>query len=188
MSSNKFTLLCEVSGRDIDAINARLKDLGRDGAARAMKSGFRKWTTFAKKLMVANAPYGRSSASELVRGQQRINVHIRNNVATKVKGFSKGRVVWAAVGIKEKRGTYDTPHWYLRWVEFGHSLKRKPTTNEAMLMKSRGEIIRKNTTVKYGHVKGSHFMQRTMNMAEMRLVPMMHEAIDKEIDKEIGRG
>jgi hypothetical protein len=188
MSSNKFTVLCEVSGRDIDAVNARLKDLGRDGAAKAMKSGFRKWTNFAKKLMVANAPFGRPGASEKVRGQSRINVHIRNNVATKVKGFSKGRVVWAAVGIKEKRGTYDTPHWYLRWVEFGHQLKRKPTTNEASLLKSRGEIIKKNTTIKYGHVKGSHFMQRTLNMAEMRLLPMLNEAIDKQIDKEIGRG
>ena len=83
---------------------------------------------------------------------------------------------------------YDTPHWYLRWVEFGHQLKRKPTTNEASLLKSRGEIIKKNTTIKYGHVKGSHFMQRTLNMAEMRLLPMLNEAIDKQIDKEIGRG
>lgn len=181
MSSNRFSLLCEVSGRDIDAINARLKDLGRDGATRAMKTGFRKWTSFAKKLMVANAPTGRPSATEMVRGQKRLNVHIRNNIATKVKGFAKGRVVWAAVGIKEKRGTYDTPHWYLRWVEFGHDLKRKPTRNEAMLLKSRGEILRKSSTFKYGHVKGSHFMQRTMNMAEMRLVPMLSDAIDKEI-------
>lgn len=181
MSSNKFTLLCEVSGRDIDAVNDRLLKLGRDGASRAMRNGFRKWTTFAKRLMVANAPFGRSNASEVVRGHRRLNVHIRNNVATKVKGFSKGRVVWAAVGIKEKRGSYDTPHWYLRWVEFGHALKRKPTSIEAGLMKSRGEIVRKSTTVKYGHVKGSHFMQRTMNIAEFRLVPMVHEAIDKEI-------
>ena len=160
--------------------------LPKDMAQKSLRNAFRKWTTMTKKVVAASAPYGRSGATEFVRGEKRPNVHIKNNIATKVKGYSKGTLIWAAVGVKEVRGTYVTPHWYLRWVEFGHDVKRKATMNEKMLLKSRGERIRKNTTIKIGHVKGQHFIAKAVTVCSPRLVPMVEDAIADQVLKEWG--
>lgn len=184
MSSNAFVAVLEVDGADIEAVNRKLKALGTDRAAKAMRNGFRKWTGRVKSAAKAIAPYGRNSATEKVRGESRPNPHIRDFITTKVKGYSKGRVVWASVGVSEIRGSYATPHWYLRWVEFGHEIKRRATEQEALRMVTRGERKRKNMTVRIGHVPGRFFLRSAAMATEPLLIPIMDQAIADQIAKE----
>ncbi len=185
MSRNSFTALVEIDGAEIETINRKLKRLGDDLAPKALKGGFRRWTTLCKRTARNLAPRGRDSATERVRGQERPNVHIADFIATKVKGYSKGRVVWAAVGVKEIRGSYATPHWYLRWVEFGHKIKRAATMPEQILLKSRGNEKKKDySRVVIGEVKGAFFLRKTLQICEPKLIPAIEDAIAAQIAKQ----
>jgi len=81
-----FGLVVELDAKAIEAVNARLRTLGGEGATRAMRNGFRRWTKVAQKAVEAAAPFGRTSSVETVRGAERPNVHLKFAVATKVKG------------------------------------------------------------------------------------------------------
>ena len=98
---NSFRMIVELDKKSVDEVNRRLKALGTVGAGRAMKNGFRRWSSIARKTVAAGAPMGRMTGTETIRGQVRPNVHLKFNVATKIKGYSKGLVVWAAIGIKD---------------------------------------------------------------------------------------
>lgn len=181
---NSFNISAEVNGADIEEVNRRLRRLQGPYATEAMKTGFRSYTTRVAKLAKPLAPFGKATATEKVRGTERPNPHIRNHITTKVSGYSQGRVVWAAIGIKEKRGTYDTPHWYVRWVEFGHRIRRKATTEEQIRAKSRGETRKKEYAFKtVGTVKGAFFLKRASEMASPYLLIDMQNAIAKVIEK-----
>lgn len=184
MSSNAFVAVLEINGADIESVNRKLKALGTDRAQKAMRNGFRKWTSRVKSAAKSIAPYGSASATEKVRGEVRPNPHIRDFIATKVKGFSRGTVVWAAVGVSEIRGSYATPHWYLRWVEFGHEIKRRATEEEAIRMVTRGERRRKNMTRTIGRVPGRFFLRSAAMATEPLLIPIMEQAIADQVAKE----
>ena len=188
MSRNSFTAVVEVNGADIELVNRKLKALGTHRAGNAMRSAFRKWTKRVASMVKASAPYGRSAATEKVRGLERPNPHIRDFVTTKVKGYSKGTVVWAAVGVKEIRGSYMTPHWYLRWVEFGHEIKRKATMEESIRLVTRGERKRKNMTMSIGRVTGRHFLRSAAIAAEVLLIPIVEQAVADQVEKEMSGG
>jgi hypothetical protein len=175
----------DIDGAAIDAINARLKALDKEGASAAMKSGFRKWSNVTKRVVAANAPFGKSKATEKIRGVIRPNVHLKWNVTTKVKGYAQGKVVWAAIGIKEIRGSYLTPHWYLRWVEYGHEVKRGATAQEQILLKSRGyERKKEYSRITVGRVRPNPFLRRSLGETRPLLFPIMREAIQKQLEKE----
>jgi hypothetical protein len=179
MSGNAFKVAVEIDGATIDELNRKFKQLAAPMGTKAMKSGFREWFKKTRAVAKAMAPYGRPAATEKVRGVNRPNPHIKDHMAYTVRGYSKGRVVWGGLGIRN-RGGYDTPHWYLRWVEFGHDLKRKATPNEAMLLKSRGE---RKMTMSIGRVEGAFFLRKAYQMTAMRLIPIMEEAIAKQVAK-----
>jgi hypothetical protein len=185
MSGNAFKVAVEINYGDIDAVNRKLSKLAVPASTRAMKSGFRQWFKGVRSTAKALAPYGDTRAMETVRGQKRPNPHIRDHIAYTVRGYSKGRVVWGALGVKERRGSYDTPHWYLRWVEFGHEIKRRATQNEAMLLKSRGE---RRMTMTIGRVLGKRFIERAYQANATRLLPIMEDAIAREVLKEWSNG
>jgi hypothetical protein len=178
-----FGLVVELDAKAIEAVNARLRTLGGEGATRAMRNGFRRWTKVAQKAVEAAAPFGRTSSVETVRGAERPNVHLKFAVATKVKGYSKGQVVWAGVGIKEIAGSYLTPHWYLRWVEFGHDIKRRSTDEERRMLLARGESAKLAKFRTIGKVKGSFFLTKTLKVVEPLAVPMLEEAIEREVSR-----
>lgn len=185
---NSFNISAEVNGADIELVNRELKRLATPYATEAMKAGFRKYTTRVAKVAKTLAPFGNAAASEKVRGVERPNPHIRNHITTKVRGYSQGKVVWAAVGVKEKRGSYETPHWYLRWVEFGHKIRRKATAEEQLRAKTRGATKKKEygfTTI--GSVKGSLFLRRASQMAAPYLLNDIQDAVAKVILKYWGR-
>jgi hypothetical protein len=191
MSRNSFTALVEIDGAEIEMLNRKLRRLGDDLAPKALRNGFRKWTTLCKRTAKTLAPRGPSRPTEKVRGTERPNPHISDFITTKVKGYSKGRVVWAAVGVKEIRGSYATPHWYLRWVEFGHKIKRRATQAEQILLKSRGNEKKKEySRITIGEVRGTFFLRKTLSMCEPRLVPAVEDAIAAQIEKnwEVKRG
>lgn len=185
-SSNKFRVEVTLDQTAFTQVNRRLRALGEKHASLAMRRAFRKWTTLGKKTMSALAPYGRRGSTEVVRGQVRPNPHIRDAVASKVKGWRKGQVVWAGIGIREIPRSYATPHWYARWVEFGHALKRRPSEGTMALRAARGERnVRSTVTV--GKVQGRFFMTKTLSAISGRVVPMLEAEIDKEVEKIFGR-
>lgn len=188
MSRNSFTAVVEVNGADIELVNRKLKALGTERAGKAMKSGFRKWTKKVANTVKMVAPLGNMRPTEKVRGEIRPNPHIRDFITTKVKGYSKGTVVWAAVGVKEIRGSYTTPHWYLRWVEFGHELKRRATAEESIRLVARGERRSRNMKMTVGRVRGKFFMRKAAIMAEVYLLPIMEQAIADQVEKEMSGG
>ena len=182
-SSNSFRVEVTLDEASLKRTNLRLKALGEKHAGLAMRRGFRKWTTLGKKTMASFAPYGRSRSVETVRGQPRPNPHIRNAVAAKVKGWRKGQVVWAAIGIREIPRSYATPHWYARWVEFGHAIKVRPSEGVMAMRRARGETRRSaiGASVQVGTVRGSFFMTRTLAAIAPKLVPLL------EAEKLFGR-
>lgn len=185
---NSFNISAEVNHADIELVNRELKRLATPYAAEAMKSGFRVYTRRVAKLATGLAPFGRPNPQEKVRGQIRPNPHIRNHITTKVAGYSQGRVVWAATGIKEKRGTYETPHWYVRWVEFGHRVRRKASAEEQLRARTRGETRKKEYGFRtVGTVKGAFFLQRAAQMASPYLLNDIQDAVAKVILKYWGR-
>ncbi len=184
MSSNSFKMVMEVDGPNVERINAALRRLAQKDATKAIKNGFREWTRVVKKSVIALAPRGRPSKTERVRGEVRPNPHLKANVTTKVKGYSKGQLVWAAVGIKDQKGTYNTPHWYARWVEFGHVLTRRATKEEEIRKFSRGAIKKKERqrTI-IGRVAGKFFISKAYAINEIRLMPIMEEHIARMVAK-----
>lgn len=186
MSSNAFKVAVEIDGGDIDRINRKLSQLAIPTATKAMKNGFRTWFKKVRATAKQLAPMGDNKPTEMVRGQMKPNPHIRDNLTYSVKGYSKGRVVWGALGVKEIRGSYMTPHWYLRWVEFGHEVKRAATVNEQMLLKSRGE--RRFKTIRVGRVPGRYFIRRAYEANAYALLPIMDQAIADQVLKEWGNG
>lgn len=186
MSSNAFRVAVEIDGGDIDRINRKLSHLAVPTATKAMKNGFRAWFKKVRATARQLAPFGEAAATEKVRGKLQPNPHIRDNLTYSVKGYSKGRVVWGALGVKEIRGSYMTPHWYLRWVEFGHDVKRAATAPEQMLLKSRGE--RRYKTITTGKVRGRFFIRRAYEANAYSLIPIMDQAIADQVLKEWGNG
>lgn len=175
----------EIDGAAIDAINKRLAALEKDGAAKAMRNGFRKWGNITKKVVQANAPFGKAKATEKIRGVVRPNVHLKWNVITKVKGYAQGKVVWLAIGIKEIRGSYLTPHWYLRWIEYGHEVKRAASKYEQIVLKARGyEKKKEYSKVSVGRVAPNPFLRRSLGETRALLFPIMRQAIAKQLEEE----
>lgn len=176
-----FAMIVELDRDAVRRINARLLELSEVDARNAMRRGFGKWTRAAKKIVEANAPFGRSNPTETIRGSARPNVHLKFNAATKVRGYRKGLVQWAAVGIKEITGSYLTPHWYLGWVERGHALARRATAGERAYAISRGETPKTAGRKVYGRVPPNPFMRRSANQALTLVEPFLLPEIDKAV-------
>lgn len=189
MSSNRFRVEVQLDDKALSLVNKRLRALGEKNAGLAMRRAFRKWTTLGKKTMAALAPMGRPGPTEKVRGVVRPNPHIKKSIGTKVKGWRKGQVVWAAIGVKEIPRSYVTPHWYSRWVEFGHDIKVAAGQPIEQARIARGETRRKaiRATVTVGKVRGRYFMTRTLQAVSPQLIPMLNAEIDKEAEKIYGR-
>jgi hypothetical protein len=180
-----LAITAEIDGAAIDAINKRLAALDKDGASKAMRNGFRKWGNITKKVVAANAPFGRAQATEKIRGVTRPNVHLKWNVITKVKGYARGKVVWMAIGIREIKGSYLTPHWYLRWIEYGHEVKRGATKFEQIVLKARGyEKKKEYSKVTIGRVPANPFLRRSMGETRALLFPIMRAAVAKQLEEE----
>lgn len=199
MSSNAFKVAVQIDGEELDRVNRYLSRMAVPAATKAMKSGFRAWFKKVRATAKQLAPFGVNKATEKVRGQEKPNPHVRDNLTYKVIGYSKGRVVWGALGVKEIRGSYMTPHWYLRWIEFGHDIRRKPYEgyvemgSQAVLSPYTGEVRRykrrKFTTAKVGRVPGQFFIRRAYEANVYSLLPLMQEAISAQMLKEWdGRG
>jgi hypothetical protein len=179
----KFALACEIDAASVRRINHALMQLSQKEASLAMRRGFSKWGRATKAYVSASAPMGRPSSVEYVRGAIRPNVHLKFAVATKQKGFRKGLVQWFGVGIQEISGSYLTPHWYLRWVENGHLIKRKSTKAEKAWEISRGASPKAAARRVIGRVLANPFMQRAANFmlpqAERFLVIECNKALEK---------
>jgi len=188
MSRTSFTAACEIDYGAMDRINAALRGMPEKTAGRALRNGFRAYTKLLKKTVESMAPMGRTSATEKVRGVERPNPHIKDNIATTVKGYRRGTLIWAAVGVKEIPGSYYTPHWYLRWVEFGHDVKRRATGPEMALLVSRGEQRKKNMTIRIGRVPGKFFLRTATAATEGWLTRFVEEALERQIQKEFPSG
>lgn len=178
-----FAVIVELDRRSVEQINHRLLQLPQQNASRAMRRGFGKWSRSARRIVEANAPFGRATPTERIRGSARPNVHLKFNAATRIKGYRKGLVVWAAVGIKEIPGSYLTPHWYLGWVERGHAIRRKSTDPERALMASRGYTPKEAKMFTVARVPPNPFMRRSAGQSLGLVLPMLQTEIDKEIRK-----
>ena len=182
---SKLAISVELDDAIVREINKRLSRLEGEGATKAMRNGFRRWTTAVRRVVAKEAPMGRLASTEKVRGATRPNVHLKFNVTTRIRGYSRGRVVWAAVGIKEIRGTYLTPHWYLRWVEYGHDIRRAATQREQAYAKARGAVRKREYGyVKTGRVEANPFLWRSFGMTRSLLLPMVVKAVDDQLEKE----
>lgn len=188
MSRTSFKAACEIDYGAMDRINAALREMPEKTAGRALRNGFRAYTKLLRKTVESMAPMGSHRATEKVRGVERPNPHIKENIATTVKGYRRGTLIWAAVGVKEVPGSYVTPHWYLRWVEFGHDVKRRATGPEMSLLVSRGEPRRKNMTIRTGRVPGKFFLRTATAATESWLLRYVEEALEKQIAKEFPNG
>ena len=181
--SRKFAVAAEIDDKAVERINRALLNLGQKEAQKAMRRGFGKWSKVAKTMVAAMAPMGRMTSTERVRGAERPNVHLKFSAHSKVKGYRQGLVTWVAVGIKEIPGSYLTPHWYLRWVENGHAIKRRATEEETIRMVLRGERKTKNMKKVVGRVAPNPFMRRAAAAA----VPLAENYLMSEIEKEIAK-
>lgn len=178
-----FAVVLELDKDAVRKINSALLGLPTKEAARAMRRGFGKWGRVAKKIVESNAPFGRSKATEFVRGSVRPNVHLKFAAGTRVKGYSRGLVVWAAVGIKEIPGSYLTPHWYLGWVERGHAIKRKATQLEYDARIKRGETKKTAGKTTVGHVRPNPFIRKSAAQSLGLVAPMLEQEIAAELRK-----
>jgi hypothetical protein len=176
-----FAVVLTLDEAEVRRINSRLLQLPQKEAARAMRRGFGKWSRVAKRLVEANAPFGRSNATEMIRGQPRPNVHLKFAAGTRIKGYSRGLVVWAAVGIKEIRGSYLTPHWYLGWVERGHAIRRRATALEYEARVKRGETKKTAGKTTVGHVRPNPFIRRSAAQSLGLVAPLLEAEVAKEI-------
>lgn len=182
-----FAVLVELDRDAVRRINARLLELSQKDAANAMRRGFGKWTKAAKVIVEQNAPFGRAASVEKVRGIVRPNVHLKFAGATRVKGYSRGLVVWAGVGIREISGSYLTPHWYLRWVENGHLIRRRATQLEMEARIKRGERKAEAAKTTIGRVPPNRFIRRSAQQSLGLAEPLLQAEITKAIAKANGR-
>jgi hypothetical protein len=178
-----FAVGVEIDDAALRAINARLLTLNERDARNAMRRGFSKWTGAVRRLLASSAPFGKTSATERVRGAVRPNVHLKWSIATKVKGYSKGLVTWAAVGVKRIDGSYLTPHWYHGWLENGHAIKRATTTAEKILLKSRGERGKALNTRVVGFSRPRQWMKRYQTVYPSLALQYVAPEIDKAVEK-----
>lgn len=179
----RFEVAAEIDDAAVRRINSALLKLGQQEAGKAMRRGFTKWSKAAKAAVSANAPFGRATAVEKVRGAVRPNVHLKFSAHAKVKGYRKGLVQWVAVGIKEIAGSYLTPHWYLRWVEEGHAIKRRGSDEYYRMQKARGNYGAKARMATVGRVLPNPFMRRTAQA----VMPLAEGYLAVEIEKEIAK-
>jgi hypothetical protein len=121
----KFAVAVEIDAATVQRLNAALLKLPADLSQKAIRRSFQKWSRGVKAKVAAAAPFGKAKPTERVRGVDRPNPHLKLNVSSKIKTYKKELVQWVAVGIREIPGSYLTPHWYLRWVERGHSTYRR---------------------------------------------------------------
>lgn len=182
-----FAIGCEIDERAIERINAQLLKLSQKDARNAMRRGFGKWGRATKKVLEANAPFGKASATEKVRGQVRPNVHLKWSVITKVKGYSKGLVQWIAVGVKRIDGSYLTPHWYHGWLENGHAIKRATTQAEKILLKQRGERGKALNFVQVGRSRPRNWIKKWRPVLSAMAPRYVEPEVEKAI-KESGLG
>lgn len=178
-----FATIVELDKDAVRRINAALLSLPTKEAGLAMRRGFGKWSRHARKLVEANAPFGRATATEFVRGSVRPNVHLKFSAATKVRGYQKGLVVWAAVGIKEIPGSYLTPHWYLRWVENGHAIKRKATGLEYEARIKRGSTKKEASKTTIGTVRPNPFIRKSAMQSIQLAAPLIEAEVQKAIQR-----
>jgi hypothetical protein len=183
-----FAASVEVDDAALRRINSALVRLEVKDARNAMRRGLGRWSREGRRFMASVAPFGKTSSVEQVRGITRPNVHLKFNVATKVKGYSKGLVTWAGIGVKEIRGSYLTPHWYLGWVENGHNLTRSATTQEKILMKSRGERVGPRTKRVIGRVPGHPWMKKYRPLVQSAAVRAVEPEVEKAIRRFYGQG
>lgn len=182
-----FAIGCEIDEQAIRTINSRLVELEQRDARNAMRRGFGKWGRATKKVLEANAPFGKTSATERVRGATRPNVHLKWSVATKVKGYSKGLVQWIAVGVKRIDGSYLTPHWYHGWLENGHAIKRATTQAEKILLKQRGERGKAMNFVQVGYSRPRNWIKKWRPVLTQTAVQYVAPEVDKAV-KAVQRG
>jgi len=155
MSRKAFDISAEIDQQSLDALNARLRKLEKQDAQTAIRKGFRQWTRTARKVVRAVAP---------PKSKKREGGHIVSSITTRIKGYQRGQIQWAAVGVKEKRMSRDTPHWYLPWIENGHAIRRK----------RRGPQV--------GYVLGRKFIRRSAQILAPMLVPMVERALREVLD------
>lgn len=121
----KFATAVEIDQAQLQRVNSALLKIPSDFSRIAIRNAFRKWARGTKAAVSAAAPLGPVTPTEWVRGLRRPNPHLKFSVAAKMKTYQRDLVQWVGVGIKEVKGSYLTPHWYLRWVERGHSTFRR---------------------------------------------------------------
>lgn len=211
----KFAVAVEMDMADLRRANSALLKLPVELSQKALRNSFRKWARGTKAAVAAAAPFGDPSPTEWVRGTKRPNPHLKLNVSSKMKTFQRQLVQWVAVGIKEISGSYLTPHWYLRWVERGHSVYRpigdipkhlkgpggryKPVDWEARVRKweeSNRDAIREARATKtisrsgfsrrVSHVPANPFITRTAARAFQVLAPMVEQEVEMILRKHHG--
>jgi hypothetical protein len=182
-----FAVGCEIDTKALEAINHRLLSLEKKDARNAMRRGLGKWSKFTKKTLEATGPFGRSTSTEYVRKSVRPNVHLKWNVSTKVKGYSKGLVTWIGVGVKRIDGSYLTPHWYHGWLENGHAIKRATTTEERILLKQRGERGRALNFRTIGRSAPRNWIKKYRSALSALAVRFVEPEVDRAV-KEAQRG
>jgi hypothetical protein len=182
-----FAVGCEIDAEAIRRLNSRLLELEQRDARNAMRRGFGKWGRATKKVLEANAPFGKTSAVERVRGSTRPNVHLKWNVITKVKGYSKGLVTWIGVGVKRVDGSYLTPHWYHGWLENGHAIKRATTVAERILLKQRGERGRALNFRTIGFSRPRNWIRKWRTVLTATALQYVEPEVDRAV-KEAQRG
>jgi len=185
--SKTFAVGCEIDAKALQQINSALLRLGEKDARNAMRRGFTKWGKFTKKTLEATAPFGKTQATERVRGAVRPNVHLKWSVITKVKGYSKGLVTWIGVGVKRIDGSYLTPHWYLGWLENGHAIKRATSQQEKILLKQRGERGKALNFRTVGVSQPRNWIKRYRAPLSAAAVQFVQPEVEKAI-KEAGLG
>jgi hypothetical protein len=185
MSRANFGFVVELNHADIDRVNAKLRVLSDETAVKSLRNGMRAWLKVAKRTLAANTPRSRHGATESYRGSRVANVHIQDNLVTKVKGWKNGRIQWAALGVKQVKGSIITPHWYLRWVEFGHDIKGAYSKEENIRRGTRGDRIRKTDRKVIGKVPGKFFITKTYAAVSPLVAPLIEKAIDKQVKKDL---
>jgi hypothetical protein len=90
-------------------------------------------------------------------------------------------IVWAAIGIKEIKGSYLTPHWYLGWVERGHAIKRGASTLEYEARIKRGAKKKEASKTTVGHVRPNPFIRRSAQASMQFAGPMIEAEVQKAI-------
>ena len=161
-SSPKFVLAVKVDENDLRAVNARLESLATTDARKAIRRGFRRWMTEAKRVAKSLAPAKSKGSTVRVRGETMPNTHLRTSIVSRTRGYSRGAVQWAAVGVKS--GHNYPPDWYLYWVEYGHAIRRR----------RRGRAL--------ANVAPTYFLRRTAQIMTPKLPAIVSAAVDEVVN------